>query len=206
MGGSQRQVSSETPCKSARPSWIPSLIWSDTVGPPTPAVGLSPQLQLRTPNALGSALTGMATPTATLSATAALNNTFVITRCRAIGRGAWRASRALRSRCCPQRPPAVGTGSGRAIGCASCPHRCHPAGPGRPCQRQTALPATCNFRPVGRELASSRFCGRERFDVVDHGVQCGFQRFGVAQRLGQEKTALQRGQQCCRQAVDIGAG
>jgi hypothetical protein len=41
---------------------------------------------------LGSALTGMATPTATLSATAALNNTFLITRRRAIGRGACCAS------------------------------------------------------------------------------------------------------------------
>src|ERR1700722_3147183 len=84
----------ETPCKSARPSRIPSLIWSDTVGAPTAAVGPPPQLQLRTLNALGSAATGIATPTATLSATAALNNTFVITRCRAVGRGACCASSA----------------------------------------------------------------------------------------------------------------
>jgi hypothetical protein len=47
--------------------WIPSFIWSDTVGPPTAAVSPPPQLQLRTPNALASALTGMATPIATLS-------------------------------------------------------------------------------------------------------------------------------------------
>ena len=70
-------------------------------------------------------------------------------------------------------------------------------------EQGSALPRS---RPPVANSASSRFCGRERFDVVDHGVQCGFQRFGVAQRLGEEKAALQGGQQCCRQAVDIGAG
>lgn len=58
------------------------------------AVGPPPQLQLRTPNALGSALAGMATPTATVSATAALNNPFVITRCRTVGRDSCAASTA----------------------------------------------------------------------------------------------------------------
>jgi hypothetical protein len=77
----------ETHCKSAKPLWIPSFIWSDTVGRSTAAVSPRPQLRLRTPNAPGSALTGMAAPTATLSATAALSNTFVITRCRTVDRG-----------------------------------------------------------------------------------------------------------------------
>jgi hypothetical protein len=107
----------ETPCKATRPSRIPSLIWSDTAGPPTAAVGPPPQLQLRTPNALGSALTGMATPTAAPNATAALNKIFVTTRRRAVGRGAYCAFSAPLP---PNGYQSQRTGFGRAMESAVC--------------------------------------------------------------------------------------
>jgi hypothetical protein len=47
--------------------------------PPSGAVTVPSQLQLRTPNKLGSALAGIAAATAAPSAIAALNSTFVIT-------------------------------------------------------------------------------------------------------------------------------
>jgi hypothetical protein len=56
---------------------MPMLVGSPLIAPAV--VTGSPQLQLKTPNALGSAFAGVATPTATMSAAVALNSTFVIT-------------------------------------------------------------------------------------------------------------------------------
>ena len=67
----------------------------------------------------------------------------------AVPRTAWR-NRRVRAvlSAAPTRGSALGLGGRSRVRCDSCPHRCPPAGPGRPCQRYTALPATCYLLPA----------------------------------------------------------
>jgi hypothetical protein len=66
------------PSRSVRAVSIPRLIWFATEAPPVGAGCW--QLQLRTPNELGSALAGADSPTAAAPAIAALATSFVTKR------------------------------------------------------------------------------------------------------------------------------